>query len=76
MSDHRFPHLKGLEGRQVGLALSDGSRIDDCQLVSAGRPGLQNLWVFSNGADAFIPLELVLEVWEVAQTAAGPVCAA
>ena len=54
----------------------NGSRIDDCQLVSAGRPGLQSLWVFSNGADAFIPLELVLDVWEVAQAAAGPVCAA
>jgi hypothetical protein len=76
MSDHRFFHLKGLEGRQIGLALTDGSRIDDCQLVSAGRPGLQSLWVFTNGADAFIPLELVLEVWEVAPAAAGPMCAA
>jgi hypothetical protein len=77
MSIRSFPQLKGLEGRQIGLALSDGSRMDDCQLVSAGRPGAQSLWVFCNGVDAFIPLELVLDVWEVAPApSSSPVCAA
>jgi hypothetical protein len=65
MSNQSFPQFKTLEGRRVGLALSDGSRIDDCQLISAGRPGLASVWVFLNGADAFIPLTVVIEVWEV-----------
>lgn len=56
--------LRSLEGRQVSVALADGSRIDDCQLVSAGRPGTQTLWVFCNGTDTFVPLLDVLEVWE------------
>ena len=49
----------------MSVSLADGSRIDDCQLVSAGRPGVQTLWVFCNGADTFVPLPAVLEVWEL-----------
>ncbi len=64
MSRERMLKLRSLEGRQVSVALADGSRIDDCQLVSAGRPGVQTLWVFSNGADTFVPVPEVLEVWE------------
>lgn len=65
MSRKRMSELRLLEGRQVSVALADGSRIDDCQLVSAGRPGVQTLWVFCNGADTFVPLPDVLEVWEL-----------
>jgi hypothetical protein len=65
MSRKTMSELRSLEGRQVSVALADGSRIDDCQLVSAGRPGVQTLWVFCNGADRFVPLLLVLEVWEL-----------
>ena len=65
MSQERMSELRCLEGRQVGVALADGSRIDDCQLVSAGRPGVRTLWVFSNGADAFVPLPEVIDVWEL-----------
>ena len=68
MSNHRFLHLKGLEGRQVGLALSDGSRIDDCQLVCAPRARIETLWLFSNGADLFVDVGDVVDVWEVACT--------
>jgi hypothetical protein len=64
MTGLTMSELRSLEGRQVSVALADGSRIDDCQLVSAGRPGVQTLWVFSNGADTFVPLPDVLEVWE------------
>lgn len=56
---------KHLEGRRVGVALVDGSRLDDCQLVSAGRHGAENLWLYSNGADAFVTLLDVTDVWEV-----------
>ena len=65
MSWKRLSELRSLEGRQVSVSLADGSRIDDCQLVSAGSPGVQTLWVFSNGADTFVPLPDVLEVWEL-----------
>jgi hypothetical protein len=52
------------EGRRVCLALRDGSRIDDCQLVSAGRASARTLWLFSNGMDVFIPVRHVLDLWE------------
>lgn len=63
--------LADLEGREVSVALDDGSRIDGCQLVSAGRPGVGTLWVFVNGADRFVPLQRVVEVWEAADPAAS-----
>ena len=56
--------LRQWEGRQVSVALADGSRIDDCQLVSAGRYGARTLWLFSNGTDRFVALDDVTEVWE------------
>ena len=57
-----------LEGRQVCVALSNGSRIDDCQLVSAGRISTDTLWLFSNGADLFVSIGEVLDVWEAPGT--------
>jgi hypothetical protein len=60
--------LHGLEGRQVSVALRNGSRLDDCQLVSAPRAGTATLWLFSNGDDVFVPAGDVVEVWEVACT--------
>jgi hypothetical protein len=63
--------LRVLEGRQVSLSLRDGSRIDDCQLVSAGRSTTETLWVFTNGQDVFIHLGDVLDVWEPATSRAA-----
>ncbi|MGH9008972.1 MAG: hypothetical protein ACRDYF_03895 [Acidimicrobiia bacterium] len=54
------------EGRQVCVALADGSRIDDCSLVSAGRGRAQTVWVFVNGIDVFIRPADVTAVWEAA----------
>jgi hypothetical protein len=59
-----WAHLRSLEGRQVSVALSDGSRIDDCQLVSAGRRPSQRLWFFVNGIDVFLPPADVVAIWE------------
>ena len=56
--------LRQWEGRQVNVALADGSRIDDCQLVSAGRNGATSLWLFTNGCDVFVPLGHVTAIWE------------
>ena len=60
--------LHGLEGRQVSVALRNGSRIDDCQLVSAPRAQTETMWLFSNGDDLFVSVTDVLDVWEVACT--------
>ena len=53
-----------LEGRQVNVSLRGGARIDDCQLVSAGRTAGGTVWLFSNGADVFVPVADVVDVWE------------
>jgi hypothetical protein len=47
------------------VALVDGSRIDDCELVSAGHHGVRSLWLYANGADTFVPLDNVTDLWEV-----------
>lgn len=55
--------LRSFQGSRVSLSLVDGGRIDDCQLISAGQPG-GDTWVFSNGADLFVPFDTITEVWE------------
>ena len=66
MTVERVINLIGhLEGRRVSLALIDGSRLDDCELVSA-RHGRHTLWLFINGADVFIPMAQVTDAWEAA----------
>lgn len=63
--------LRELEGRQVSLALVDGSRIDDAALVSTGRGATTTLWIYTNRADTFIPMSQIVEVWECGGTASG-----
>jgi hypothetical protein len=53
-----------LEGRQVNVALDDGSRIDDCQLVSYGRHNVSTVWLVADGGDLTIPLDRIVEIWE------------
>lgn len=57
--------LRDLEGRHVSVALADGSRIDDAELVSAGHRRAHTLWLYGNGADIFVPLGAVTDLWEV-----------
>jgi hypothetical protein len=57
--------FRSLEGRHVSVALVDGSRIDDCELVSAGRHGTDSLWLYADGTDIFVALIDVTEVSEV-----------
>jgi hypothetical protein len=63
LSGDQLRTLRALEGGRVNVALSDGSRIDDCQLVSAGRGATTTLWVYS-GRDLFVPLDKVIDLWE------------
>lgn len=62
MTDEQATQLRSLEGHQVGVALRGGCRIDDSQLVAAGRQN--RVWLFSNGADMFVPLGDIVAVWE------------
>ena len=55
---------RGLEGHRVSVALVDGSRIDDCALISAGRDSDDRLWLYNNRADTFVPLADVTDLWE------------
>jgi hypothetical protein len=55
--------VRGLEGRNVSVALTDGTRIDDCQLVSTGRGRTATLWLYS-GQDIFVSHDQVIDVWE------------
>lgn len=71
LTDGGLADLAGLEGRQVSVALDDGTRIDDCQLVSGGRPGVESLWLFANGTDRFVALHRVVEIWEASCPAPG-----
>ena len=64
MPPDRARLLTLLEGRHVSVALSDGSRIDDCQLVSAGRHQVRSLWLFTGGQDTFVPFDDVVDLWE------------
>jgi hypothetical protein len=56
--------LRPLEGRHVCVALDDGTRIDDCELVSAGRRPAGTLWLYTSAGDTFVEAARVLELWE------------
>jgi hypothetical protein len=73
MTAKRRREIRELQGRQVSVALVDGSRIDDCQLVSAGHEGLRSLWLFANGEDRFVAIDSVCDVWEIVPSRRGRV---
>jgi hypothetical protein len=55
------------EGRCVGMALIDGSRLEGCRLISAPRHGAQTMWLVTDGGDdVFIPMSSVVDIWSVA----------
>jgi hypothetical protein len=64
-TQNRHQRFRQLEGCQVNVALSDGSRLDDCQLVSAARRGTTTVWLYS-GQDVFIALDQIIDLWEAA----------
>jgi hypothetical protein len=54
--------LSSIEGQQVSVALRDGTRIDDCNLVSSRHR--TSLWLFIGGKDRFVAVDDVVDVWE------------
>ncbi|HEY2330727.1 MAG TPA: hypothetical protein VGH94_02310 [Acidimicrobiales bacterium] len=76
MPPHTLPYaLRRLEGRHVSVALRDGSRLEDCELVSvAGRRRGGSIWLLVGGDDHIVAVDDVLAVnglGEHADTAAG-----
>jgi hypothetical protein len=55
--------LRSLEGQRVSLALGDGSRIDDCHLVSAPRGQSDRVWVCVAGKDVFVEVADIADAW-------------
>ena len=64
MATQQMNVLRSLEGRQVTVDLRDGTRLDDCELVSSGRNRVAKLWLYANGEDVFVALTDVVRVWE------------
>ncbi len=56
--------LRDLEGREVSLALADGSRLDAVTLVSAGRGRTPSVWIYTGGMDVFVPRPTIVDAWE------------
>ncbi|HYZ98014.1 MAG TPA: hypothetical protein VE575_04630 [Acidimicrobiales bacterium] len=56
--------LRELEGREVSLALADGSRFDAVTLVSAGRRRVPSVWIYTGGGDVFVPRDDIVDAWE------------
>jgi hypothetical protein len=54
--------VQKLEGRQVNVSLADGSVMGPVPLVLARR---NTLWVVADGEDTFVPLDRVVQVWDV-----------
>jgi hypothetical protein len=71
MTKEQRAELRSLEGRRVNLALTDGSRIDDCELIAADRYRVGTLWIYTQGTDRFVPVDQVREVWETTPTGPG-----
>jgi hypothetical protein len=65
MSPHTLSRLRRLEGHHVALELADGSRIEDCELVSAG-PRRDTVWVLQGDVDRFVRVADIADLWETA----------
>ena len=65
MSPHSLPTLRRLQGRHVAVALFDGTRLDDCQLVSVGRSTNGTLWLLVDDVDRIVPVDDVVDVVEL-----------
>jgi hypothetical protein len=47
------------------VALVDGTRLDDCWLVSQPRArSVGTAWIVHGGDDLFVPVEAIADVWE------------
>jgi hypothetical protein len=61
-SSQPLAELRALEGDRIDLILRDGTRLNDCLLVSRGRLWAKTIWVVSDEIDHFIHLRDILSV--------------
>jgi hypothetical protein len=61
-SSELLAELRALEGERVDLTLRDGTRLEDCDLVSAGRLWAKSIWVVRDEIDHFIHIRDLLSV--------------
>ncbi len=66
MSPQTLRSFRHLEGHHVCVALCDGSRLDDCELVSAGRGTAATLWLHDGQDDRMVRADDVVDLWESA----------
>jgi hypothetical protein len=57
--------LRDLEGCRVNLSLTNGSRLESVEVVSAGHGRLSSLWLERDGTDLFIEKAEILNIYEV-----------
>lgn len=65
MSPQALRSFRHLEGHHVSLSLCDGSRLDDCELVSTGRGGAVTLWLHDGQDDRMVSAADVIDLWEI-----------
>jgi hypothetical protein len=65
MSPRTLRSFRHLEGHHVSVALADGSRLDDCELVSAGRGAAASIWVHDGLDDRIVAAADIVDVWEL-----------
>jgi len=65
MSPQTLRSFRHLEGHHVSVALWDGSRLDDCELVSAGRGANATLWLHDGSDDRMVAAAEVVDLWEI-----------
>lgn len=50
-------NLRAVEGQQVDVMLADGTRLDNCNLVSVGRLWARTVWLSRGETDLFVTPE-------------------
>ena len=65
MSPRTLRSFRHLEGHHVSVALADGTRLDDCELVSAGRGAAASIWLHDGLDDRIVDAADILDVWEL-----------
>lgn len=63
MSPRTLRSFRHLEGHHVSVALADGTRLDDCELVSAGRGAAASIWLHDGLDDRIVEAADILDVW-------------
>ena len=63
MSPQTLRSFRHLEGRHVSVSLGDGSRLDHCELVSAGRGTAATLWLHDGQDDRMVAASDVVDLW-------------